>query len=299
MKLDKYNKIIDKINIPDDMDNRLKEYLLSDKKENKKITSKKLIKRFSIAVATMVLVLGVSQTSFVSTAASAIIHFFEYGFTFTENNGQETTINMKMNYLTLDKNTPMESMYMDSIDQVSDTIGIKLLNSTKEYTSNGFVEYYPSISNDNILAGIRIINNCYIIGDIKNISVTNRKSQDSKNMINYAVGENYKTPIGVQISIRTNENLTSKYQDNELGFVSENTNIDLDDNNTQSELYEIDNLGIKAVLFTTQTDGPIEWGLGDRNIDVTYAVFVYEGVEYVYFGGVSHNTMKEFLNTLK
>lgn len=115
----------------------------------------------------------------------------------------------------------------------------------------------------------------------------------------YAIWEKYQTSIGKQISVRTNENLTSQYQDNELGFVSENVNIHLDDKSAEAEVYQLSNLNVKAVLHTVQTGGPIEWGIEDGVIDVTYAVFVHEGVEYVYYGGVSHAVMKEFLDTLE
>ena len=40
------------------------------------------------------------------------------------------------------------------------------------------------------------------------------------------------------------------------------------------------------------------WDL-TQPIITTNAVFVYEGIEYIYAGGVSHETMKEFLETLQ
>lgn len=37
----------------------------------------------------------------------------------------------------------------------------------------------------------------------------------------------------------------------------------------------------------------------DGSVICTTAIFVYEGVEYSYLGGVDRDTMKMFLNTLQ
>lgn len=275
MRLDEYKEMVDKMSIPEDMDYRLKKALFTDQKEKKRMKNKKLMKEISVAAAVAVLVLGVSQTTLISNATEAITHFFKYGFTFTEKDGEQITVDMKMNYLTLDENAPKENQYMDSLEEVSDAIGIRLLNSPEEYVSDGSVEYCPSVSEDQILKGVTIRNHFY------------------------AIGEKYQTPIGTQISVRTDENLTSQYQDNELGFASENADISLDNKNAEAEVYQLSNLNVKAVLYTVQTDGPVKWGIEEGEIDVTYAVFVHEGVEYVYYGGVSHDIMKKFLDTLE
>lgn len=275
MRLDEYKKMINKMSIPEDMDHRLKNALLTDQKEKKRMKNKKLMKEISVAAAVTVLVLGVSKTTLISNATEAITHFFQYRFTFTEKEEEQTTVDMKMNYLTLDKNAPKENRYMDSLEEVSDAIGIRLLNSPEENVNDGGVEYCPSVSDNQALEGVTIRNHFY------------------------AVGENYQTPIGTQISVRTDENLTSQYQDNELGFASENANINLDNKIAEAEVYQLSDLNVKAVLYTVQTDGPVKWGIEEGEIDVTYAVFVHEGVEYVYYGGVSHDIMKKFLDTLE
>lgn len=79
-------------------------------------------------------------------------------------------------------------------------------------------------------------------------------------------------------------------------------NINLSDSTLDvydAEIYELKNLGVKAVLYTVDTDGPINWGIESGSISCTNAVFVYKGVEYVYMGGVSHDTMKQLLDTLE
>ena len=44
------------------------------------------------------LFVGISQTSLMNQVIGAIRHFFEYGFTFTENHGEKTVVDMKMHW---------------------------------------------------------------------------------------------------------------------------------------------------------------------------------------------------------
>ncbi|MGN0483341.1 MAG: hypothetical protein ACI4HI_07300 [Lachnospiraceae bacterium] len=298
MQLKEYKNVVDQMRLPEDMDARLKHALFEDQKAKKCIKRKQWMKRVCAASVAVLFMVAASQTSFLSDVKGAITHFFKYGFTFTQQDGEQTVVDMKMGYLTLKAYAPKEDLYMDSLEEVSDAIGIKLLHSTEEYVDEESVEYRPVLSEQNALEGILISHNYYAVGDMKNISVQKRESENSINTIDYEAGEKYQTPIGVQIAVRTDDNLTSQYQDHELGFVSENVNVNLDDKSADAELYEIPDLGVKAVLFTVETDGPMTWGIEDGTIDVTNAVLVYQGVEYVYCGGVSHDTMKEFLDTL-
>lgn len=291
MRINEYKNMVEKMKIPEDMDRELKNVLLSDQKEQKKMKKNKTTRNVSVAVIAAFLIFGMAQTPLISNAAATIMNYFRYGFSFTESNGTKEAVNMKLDYLKLSENAPVKDRTMNSVDEVSDVIGIKLLNSTKEY--KGKVDYVPSLSEHNKLMGITIKNNFYCIGDITDI-----KQNQEKDIISYDNGETYFTPIAAQITVRTDVNLTEKYQDNELGFVSENDYVDLDDISSDADLYEISSLGVKAVLFTVKTDGPIDWGL-HQEMNCTNAVLVYNGVEYVYFGCVSHDTMKAFLDTLE
>ena len=67
----------------------------------------------------------------------------------------------------------------------------------------------------------------------------------------------------------------------------------------EPEVYEMKDLGVKAVLYSIETDGPVSWNITEGTVKCSVAVFVYEGVEYVYMGGMNHDTMKAFLDTLK
>lgn len=76
MELKEYKGMMNKVQIPENMDSRLKNRLLSDKKENKKMVYKKMVKRVAIAMAAVLVVFGASQTSVVSNVTAAIKEYF-------------------------------------------------------------------------------------------------------------------------------------------------------------------------------------------------------------------------------
>lgn len=157
-------------------------------------------------------------------------------------------------------------------------------------------------SEDGSLYGIVITDKLYSVGDLKNTKLYPKEEEDGLDFLEYTPGSEYRTPIMTQISIRTDKNLDAEYQDNELGFAGSAMDVDLSDSSlgaSDAEVYSINKLGTHAVLFTVRTDGPMNWGIESGEIDCCNAVFVYKGVEYVYMGGVSHDTMKAFLNTLE
>lgn len=54
---------------------------------------------------------------------------------------------------------------------------------------------------------------------------------------------------------------------------------------------------VYVVIFTTNTDGPAEWQM-EEAFECTEAIFVYNGVQYHFYGRMSHEAMKRFLETL-
>lgn len=76
MELKEYKGMMDKVQIPENMDSRLKNRLLSEQKENKKMVYKKIVKRVAIAMAAVLVVFGASQTSVVSNVTAAIKEYF-------------------------------------------------------------------------------------------------------------------------------------------------------------------------------------------------------------------------------
>lgn len=66
----------------------------------------------------------------------------------------------------------------------------------------------------------------------------------------------------------------------------------------EPEIYEMKNVGVKAVIYSVETDGPVSWNITGGTVKCSVAVFVHEGIEYVYMGGMNHDTMKQFLDML-
>ena len=72
-----------------------------------------------------------------------------------------------------------------------------------------------------------------------------------------------------------------------------------------AEVYHISAIGADALVYTVINKsgiglGPAVWEDPNPGIDqCVNAVFSYKGIEYTYFGDVSKDTMKGFLETLR
>jgi hypothetical protein len=72
----------------------------------------------------------------------------------------------------------------------------------------------------------------------------------------------------------------------------------------QAETFSLPSLDTKAMIISTYAEeqygiGPEVWSRkGGPVSHITSAVLTCQGIEYFYFGDVSTDTMKKFLNTL-
>lgn len=300
MQLKEYKEAMDELQMPEDMDQRLK-HRLSQQQEVKYMNKKNVYKKIAItaAVAGTVVGIGMANPAIVSNAAEAIARFFSYDITLKDKEGKKETVEMNNEYLSLREDAPTKDCKMSSVKEVGEALGIELLESKERYAYEGCISYSPSMSEKKTLSGALISDKMYATGDLQNVKIHKADSKDSKDSIAFLKGEDYQSPISMQISVRSDENLGEKYKGNELGYISDCQHVDMNDISNEAETYEIPELGVKAVLFTIYTDGPIAWGIDEGDLKCTTALFVYKGVEYVYTGAVSHETMKEFLNTLE
>lgn len=295
-----YKTMYEKMEMSDEMEQSIKDAVMNT--QAMKGRPKNRYRAALGAVAAIALIVCVSRTGVARAAVDQIVHYFTYSFTVEEKDGNTQQVQMQEEYLTLSKDAPKKHLNMDSISEVEEAIGVKLLDTKEAYSYKGCIEYSPRVSKDGKLYGVVVSDKLYAVGDLKDTKLYPKEEEDERDFLFFSAGEDYQTPIDMQISLRTDENITKEYKDNELGFVSTRMNIDLSKDTSDmydSEVYELKNLGVKAVLYTVETDGPINWGIEEGNISCTTAVFVYKGVEYVYMGGVSHDTMKQFLNTLE
>lgn len=294
MRTKDYIKMMDKIVMPEELDHNLKNSILNNQKETKFMKEKRAVKRIAMAAACAVVLVGIANASEISKAAEAVFEYVQYKFTFTDDKGEKENVELQVDYVSIDKAAPKEERIVDSVEQASELIGIQLLHTPEENQEKGLVKYDPKLTDTQEFCGVYVSNKIYSLGDLKYVTF-----DKEHNLLGYEKGEQYNTPIGAQIVVRTDENLTKKYKGHELGYMSDKQMVDLDDQASEAEIYELSKIGVKAVLYTVQTDGPIQWGIDEGEFPCTYAIFVYQGVEYLYYGGVSHDTMKVFLDGLQ
>ena len=302
MNINEYKHMYEKMEISDELDVQIRNRIMN-LGENKPIKVKHQHTKMIVALTTIAFVIGILgiNNNTVSAAIEKVVQYFAETIWITNSNGDAEAIDMVQKYITLSNKAPKKMTKFDSMKSVSEKIGIKLLESPKAYSAGKCVNYNPCIDENGKILSVTIGDAIYCIGDLKNINLVQSANVDEMDIMNYDPGEHFKTPVMVQINIKTDENLNENYRNNELSFVSERMNIDLTEEtrkDTHAEVYTLKTLGTKVVLFDMETDGPASWDL-TQPITTTNAVFVYEGIEYIYAGGVSHETMKEFLETLQ
>ena len=302
MNINEYKHMYEKMEISDELDVQIRNRIMN-LGENKPIKVKHQHTKMIVALTTIAFVIGILgiNNNTVSAAIEKVVQYFAETIWITNSNGDAEAIDMVQKYITLSNKAPKKMTKFDSMKSVSEKIGIKLLESPKAYSAGKCVNYTPCVDEKGKLLSVTIGDAIYCIGDLKNINLFPSANADEMDIMNYDPGEHFKTPVMVQINIKTDENLNENYRNNELSFVSERMNIDLTEEtrkDTHAEVYTLKTLGTKVVLFDMETDGPASWDL-TQPITTTNAMFVYEGIEYIYAGGVSHETMKEFLETLQ
>lgn len=301
MDLNTLNNMYSKMEMPAEMDQRLQETIANRMNSTNKISRKS--SRIGLAVAAaFAVMICITQFDSVSAAAEKVMEYFKYRFILTDKDGTEVNVDMKGNYVVLQDNASKKEKWFDSVTLAGNELGVHLLDCENAYAFDDCVEYTPYLTDNDELYGVMLSNKLYSVGDLQNITLYPKESKDGLDRMDYTAGDKYQTPISAQITIRTDKDMTGEYYNNEIGYVEKNHDIDLTKpvpGISDAEVYEIDSLGVKAVLYSVQTDGPIAWGIEDGSISCTTAIFVYQDVEYVYMGGIDHAAMKDFLNTLK
>lgn len=302
MNVNEYKNMYEKMEISDELDFQIRNRIMNSGR-NKHIKVKHQHTKMIVALTTIAFVIGILgiHNNTVSAAIEKVVQYFAETIWITNSNGDAEAIDMVQKYITLSNRAPKKMKKYDSMKSVSEKTGIKLLESPKAYSAGKCVNYNPCVDENGKILSVTIGDAIYCIGDLKDINLVQSANVDEMDILKYDPGEYFKTPVMVQINIKTDENLNENYRNNELSFVSERMNIDLTEEtrkDTHAEVYTLKTLGTKVVLFDMETDGPASWDL-TQPITTTNAVFVYEGIEYIYAGGVSHETMKEFLETLE
>lgn len=298
---DMYNGMYDKIVIPSDTDNKIKKYIVSEKSA-KKAARKTYFKTGAGIIAAAAMLLCVLNIKTVSSAMNKVINYFSYSFEIGKDEKSSEKLEMKTRKITFSKNAPKTDCKFNSVKDAGKKIGVELLESDKMYKFDGCIEYTAVKDENENLIGAFISDDMYAVGDLKDVSVEKAKESGAIDILKYKPGTLYKSPIMAQIAIKNDIDTLDRYSENELSYASKNTQIDLTGKagkKHNAEVYTLKKHNVKVVIYDEKTDGPAGWGNNDdTQMNVTMAIFVYNGVEYIYVGNVNHDIMKDFLDSL-
>lgn len=193
-----------------------------------------------------------------------------------------------------------------SLSEAEEAFGLTFLKSdvpSAEGIHSGLF-YQPIIIFDEQMekhfSGMSFLDYAYTAGDIQDLSVPENTSPTVMDSISFSPGKEYASPIALQIRIITDRDLYESTfpEGNDLSGpqegILENT----------AEIYALSSLDTEAMIISTRAEeeygiGPEVWSRkGEPLTHITSAVLTCQGIEYSYFGDVSTDTMKKFLDTL-
>ena len=292
-----YKSLYNKIQTSEEMDQRILQNLRKELGARRRISQRKLVFRFG---AVMMLCFIMVQGKPIYAAVEKAIQHFVNRLEFQNDGSDKVIVEMEGTYLKLNEKAKKEWCKMDSIGQISEMLGVDILESTQEYEASNSISYHPYVSKSGALNGVMLINYNYVMGDLKHIQLETYSEVDINSKLKCDFGEKYQSPIGMQITIRSDDNEGVDYNDHELEYAGTHWNLREIEEISDIETVEIKNLEISVVLYTLYSPGPFDSFMenGHEIETLTVAKFMYEGIEYTYLGAVSKETMIEFLSTL-
>lgn len=266
MKDKLYQSMYEKINTSEEMDERIQNAVMQKKLYKKQYH---FVGKAAVAVVVLTVILCMPT---VQTIAMEMWETFSNYFVVDKGENENSVIEMEGGYLTISPKASKKACKMDSILQASNNIGISLLYSTEELKEKDGISYHPYVSKKGDLNGVTLINHFYADG-----------------------------PIALEIIIRSKNNAGVDYDNHELEYAGAKWSLVEAESISDIHLYEIPQLGVNAIIYTTQSDGPALWEEKDIEAveSLTGVIFMYEGIEYKYLGAITQEEMKEFLNTLQ
>lgn len=287
----------DCIDTTSEVDARIRENVLTavenaSEKDSRKIRGKFLYGKMIAVAAVAAICVGIFQIPSVSAKAEEIWKSFTNRYIFSDSG---EIVEMTGKYIPIHEDASKEERKYDTIADVEKELGIDLLESPDAYTGDSdLIGYSPYLSDDNQIYGVYIQDQFYLLGDLQNVETYIYESMDSSNEISYDAGDEYKSPVSMEIYLRGNGESTIDYEGQELECIGVNWELN------HAQLYKCENLGINIVLDSIESDGIAVWR--NNNVQVrpmSTMYFVYDGVEYRFFGEVSLDTMKEIAENLK
>lgn len=292
-----YKSLYSKIQTSEETDQRILLNLKKNLGYEKKQRHEKLVLKFAVMI---IFCLVIIQAKPIYAAVEKVVQHFVNSFELHGDDLEGTVVDMEGDYLKLNPDAKKEWCKMDSIDQISKMLGVDILESTEEHKASNGISYYPYVSKTGVLNGVMLINHSYVMGDLKSVELKTYPDATTKSMLTCDSGEKYKSPIGLEITIRSDQKEGVDYDNQELAYEGLYLKLEERGDVSNIELKEIANLEIYAVLYTLNDVGPFDTVM-ENTADIesiTVAMFMYEGIEYVYMGAVSYETMLAFLYTL-
>ncbi len=294
MRRDELKNAYDHLRMTKEMDQEVLKMITEGKKNKGKHFSRKWV----VVAASAAIVVGMFQIPPVKAAAINLIEKIAYQVSWEKGSGADLTIEEKA----VNGDLPTESAKYDTLSEAEKVIGIDFLHSDAEYTDGGSLIRYTTETNANgDIYGIWLKDDFYALGDITDVSVRTTEEPDTGNLIEYKQGEVYKTPIGMQLAILTDN--TKAQEGGLLGFTGmKAVDISKVEGFINAEDYHIDGIDEDAVVATMEGEGmgPATWE-SDGHVPgtVTMGVFTHDGVEYLFMAETTHEGMIEFLETLQ
>ena len=237
--------------------------------------------------------------------ASQLLEKLQY--TLFSDSGEQLPVTMENQEVTYHPSLPAK---FDSLTDAETAFGIDLLDSSDRtcVRTGKLVHYYPMIVYDkqqhDHICGMSFQDFAYVTGDLKGFKALPPGSDTTETEFRYKKGKLYGSPIALQIRMVTDADTAEA-----AGLVI-GTEINVQEphhysENESTEIYHISGIDADAMIVSTRNVsmagmGPALWEAPNPGIDhITTAYLSYEGIEYTYFGDVSEDTMKAFLETLR
>lgn len=230
-------------------------------------------------------------------------------YTLFSDSGEELPVTMESQEVKYAADIPAK---FNSLPEAEAAFGIDLLDTTDEtcVREGQLVHYYPMLVRDrenrSRVCGMTFQDFAYVTGDLKEFTVlpADAASPSVQTEFRYGRGGAYGSPIAVQIRLITDANLAE-----EAGFpAAEEINVQDQEHRSENEsveIYHIAGINTDAMIVSTRNVslngmGPALWESPNPGIEhIVTAYLSYEGIEYEYFGDISADTMKAFLDTLQ
>ena len=118
-----------------------------------------------------------------------VFNYFSYSFEIENDNGSSENIEMTTKNISFSKNAPKTDCRFNSVKEIGDRIGIKLLESENRYKYDGCIQYTAEKDEYGNLIGALISDDMYSVGDLKNISVNKETVSGETDLLNYKTTE--------------------------------------------------------------------------------------------------------------